>query len=341
LIVRSSAILLFFVLAMGYIAAESTYRSIEKNLQERFKFSWEENIHIQHRLAREFGIEMPEEGTDDVLVPAEALSLYTDGVVHKNIPYADHRQGVLDIVIPHHIKTGERLPVFVFIHGGTWIGGTKDAALNAHPAREIGRLDMIYVSINYRLYPRVSFPEFLDDPAAALLWVHENIEHYGGDPERIVVSGHSAGAHVAALLTALPQYLPPELKHCIPKVVLFSGPFDLPAYEEAIQEIKFHRLLEQVFLSLFGGRRKLSDLSPAHMAGYVNREFLLVVGGKDEITPPYQSETMHNVLLEAGNQSHLLIMPGVGHGGPIYYLDREYGHATMLPSTLREFLTSW
>jgi carboxylesterase type B len=88
--------------------------------------------------------------------------------------------------------------VFVFLHGGYWQSGT--IKLYGSLAKSLARLGVVTVSVEYRLYPQVTFPAFMDDAVAALNWVRAHIGEFGGDPNRIVLSGHSAGAHMAALL---------------------------------------------------------------------------------------------------------------------------------------------
>jgi prepilin-type processing-associated H-X9-DG protein len=90
------------------------------------------------------------------------------------------------------------LPVLVFLHGGGWEFGYKEWMGYMAPAFT----DMaIFVSVSYRLIPQVRFPAHLDDTIAALAWVHRNIARHGGNPNRLFVGGHSAGAHLSALAT--------------------------------------------------------------------------------------------------------------------------------------------
>src|SRR4030095_10355295 len=100
----------------------------------------------------------------------------------------------LDIYAP---KAAQKLPVIVYIHGGGWGKGDK---------REVGAKPQFFtsaawllVSINYRLLPAGKHPANVEDVAKALAWVHSNIARHGGDPARLFVMGHSAGAHLAAL----------------------------------------------------------------------------------------------------------------------------------------------
>ncbi|NUM52018.1 MAG: alpha/beta hydrolase [Candidatus Hydrogenedentes bacterium] len=121
-------------------------------------------------------------------------------------------------------------PVLVFIHGGSWvfgdkrqIGGKADAFVAA---------GYVFVSINYRLSPAVQHPAHAQDCGAAVAWVHENIANYGGDPKRIYVMGHSAGAHLAALVSTDESYLKAggcSLGAIRGTIVLDGGGYDIPS----------------------------------------------------------------------------------------------------------------
>jgi len=138
-----------------------------------------------------------------------------------DIPYVEngHKRHVLDVYTPQ-VPAGRSLPVIFWIHGGGWQAGDKsDVAIKPKVLTERG---FIFVSTNYRLLPAASMDELMGDVAKSLGWVHKNIARYGGDPSRIFVGGHSAGAQVAALLCTDDRYLKKEgmsfdaLKGCIP-----------------------------------------------------------------------------------------------------------------------------
>jgi acetyl esterase/lipase len=153
----------------------------------------------------------------------------------KDIPYANpalERQ-VLDIHVP---KDAKNLPVVFWIHGGGW--QTGDKAQVAEKPRAFVERGFVFVSTNYRLLPKVEMETIFRDVAKALGWVHRNIGEHGGDPNRIFVMGHSAGAQLAALLCIDDRYLKAEgvpfsaLRGCVP---VDGDTYDIPAMIETAE----------------------------------------------------------------------------------------------------------
>ena len=119
-----------------------------------------------------------------------------------DVPYGPDFFHKLDIFLPD--DTGLKdLPVLIFIHGGAWRNGFKEWF--GYMAPPLVTLPAILISPNYRLAPKVKFPEPLNDCCAILHWVHSHIAEHGGDPNRIFVGGHSAGGHLASLMSLRPE----------------------------------------------------------------------------------------------------------------------------------------
>ncbi len=142
-----------------------------------------------------------------------------------DLPYgADDRQK-LDVYLPENPGSA-RMPVLMFLHGGYWVLGHKDTL--GFMAPPITLAPAILVTAGYRLAPGAKYPEQVDDCRNALKWVYENISGYGGDPDRIFVGGHSAGGHLASLISLqrdrLPEFgLPQEVaKGCFPVSAVFD-----------------------------------------------------------------------------------------------------------------------
>ena len=174
----------------------------------------------------------------------------------SNIPYADpaHERQVLDVHAP---DGADNLPVVFWLHGGGWQTGDKtDVQIKPRVFAERG---FVFVSTNYRLLPHVEMGELFRDVAKSLGWVHRNIGAYGGDPTRIFVMGHSAGAQLAALLCIDDRYLKAEgvpfdvLKGCVP---VDGDTYDLPAI---ITTAEIRRTVHGLPLPEFGHRVKFGN----------------------------------------------------------------------------------
>ena len=139
--------------------------------------------------------------------------------VKRNIPYAEpaNERQMLDVYAPENAKN---LPVVFWIHGGGWQGGDK-TSVQAKPKAFVDK-GYVFVSTNYRLLPNVDMETIVRDVAKSIHWVHDHIAEYGGDPKRLIVMGHSAGAQLAALICTDDRYLKAEglslaiIKGCVP-----------------------------------------------------------------------------------------------------------------------------
>jgi acetyl esterase/lipase len=150
-----------------------------------------------------------------------------------NVPYGELERQVLDIYAPPGAKN---LPVVFWIHGGGWQAGDKTSVqLKPQWFTEKG---FVFVSTNYRLLPHVEMLTIFQDVAKSLGWVHKNIAKHGGDPGRILIGGHSAGAQLAALICVDDRYLKAEgvpfsvLKGCFP---VDGDTYDVPAIIETAE----------------------------------------------------------------------------------------------------------
>jgi triacylglycerol lipase len=137
-----------------------------------------------------------------VLKPFREKAGYTAPEIDRDLRYGDNERHRLDV---HTSGEEAGAPVFVFVHGGGFIGGDKHVPGNPqydYLGAWAVRNGWVGVTITYRLAPEHTWPSGAQDVAAAVAWVRDNIANYGGDPDRIVVAGNSAGAvHVASYVT--------------------------------------------------------------------------------------------------------------------------------------------
>ncbi len=151
-------------------------------------------------------------GVFNLLVPKDKGTVRAG----QNLAYGPSPRQTLDIYRPE--GGGEGLPVIVFCYGGAWFKGHKGAY--AFVGRSLAAGGAVAVVIDYRLVPKVQFPDFVEDTAAAIRWTAGNIASHGGDPAKLCVLGHSAGAYNAVMAVLGDRGLP------VRGLVGMSGPYD-------------------------------------------------------------------------------------------------------------------
>ena len=180
----------------------------------------------------------------------------------SNIAYVEngHERQVLDIYAPADAKN---LPVVFWIHGGGWQTGDK-THVKSKPQAFMDR-GFVFVSTNYRLLPVVDMGTLIRDVAKAFGWMHAHIADYGGDPGRVIVAGHSAGAQLAALLCTDDRYLRAEgvsfevLTGCVP---VDGDTYDIPAI---IETAETRRRVHHQPQAKFGHREKFGNDPARHI----------------------------------------------------------------------------
>jgi acetyl esterase/lipase len=180
------------------------------------------------------------------LTPTRVLNALTpvrNVIIHKNISYAseipNNNRLRLDVYQPHSAAAPQ--PVVVFFYGGSWNSGAR--ADYRFVAAALAARGYVVVVPDYRLYPEVSYPSFLQDCAAAVAWTLREAGKYGGDNKRVYLMGHSAGAYNAAMLALDPRWLaeqglaPTQLKGWIG----LAGPYDfLPSNNPNVKPVFHH-----------------------------------------------------------------------------------------------------
>ena len=200
--------------------------------------------------------------------------------VHRGLAYADtkNERQTLDVYAP--AAPGKNLPVVVWIHGGGWQGGDK-SEIHKKPQAFVDK-GFVFVSTNYRLLPDVDMATIVRDVAKSIHWVHDHIAEYGGDPKRVLIMGHSAGAQLAALISTDERYLKAEglslaiVKACVP---VDGDTYDIPAM---IEVAEMRQRLHGLPLPKFGHRIKFGNDAAKH------KDFSAVTHvAKDKGIPPF------------------------------------------------------
>ena len=239
-----------------------------------------------------------------------------------DVPYgeADGEALLLDLVRPDPMPPAPA-PALVWIHGGGWEFGDK----RVDPSETIGSIfiqsGFVGLSINYRLSGQAIFPAQIHDAKAAIRWLRANAGDLGVDPDRIGVWGHSAGAHLAALLGTsgdIPDLEgecgSPEFSSRIQAVVAIASPSDFLA----IPPDWPHEEPRCASTKLVGGRLE-ERLDLVRMANPITHiragapPFLIIHGEDDEIVPIVQGSLLYDALVQSGTDATFVRLPKTNH----------------------------
>lgn len=233
---------------------------------------------------------------------ANRLLVETDQKVAEGIAYGPHPRQKLDVYRP--VATDEAtVPVVVFFYGGSWKRGER--ANYRFVGEALAEQGVATVIADYRTWPEVVFPAFVEDAAAAVAWTRRNATRYGGDPRRVVVAGHSAGAHIAALLVLDPRYLAEQ----------GLSPADIAGFAGLAGPYAFQPLEIRSVRAVF---EHLADVDEARPIVFVNGSAppsLLMHGEADTTVLPAHSRELGEALDAAGVEVVVHEYPGIGHAG--------------------------
>ncbi|KWA33487.1 carboxylesterase [Burkholderia multivorans] len=174
----------------------------------------------------------------NALSPRYTFSLFAD------IPYGSGERHVLDVYVPTRVMddwpadSDAGVPVVVFFYGGSWQSGERKDYLFVGEA--LASRGFVAVLPDYRTYPATTFPGFVDDAAQAVAWARAHASAFGGDPRRLILMGHSAGAQIAALLATDSRYLAARQMHKrdIAGVIGLAGAYDfLPLHDAMLERV--------------------------------------------------------------------------------------------------------
>ena len=230
-----------------------------------------------------------------------------------DIAYGSDKRQRLDVYVPKQEGTAEQQgvaasgaarPVVIFWYGGSWQMGSKSEYKFVGAA--LAERGFVTVLPDYRLYPQVKFPDFLDDAAKAVVWVQQHAQEFGGDPRRIVLMGHSAGAHTAAYLALNREFLlkagvKPE---GIVGLVGLSGPYALAPNTRALHTI-------------FGKPYTEADWQPLRFVTRQSPPAFLAQGLNDTVVSPRQTEQLRDALRAQGVRVEAELYPDRGHADTV------------------------
>lgn len=237
------------------------------------------------------------------LLAANAPTAFFDGKIHKDIAFDTNTSQKLDIYTPD-IKTNDKQPVIVFFYGGRWTDGHKEDF--AFVATALASKGFVVVLPDYRKYPNVRFPAFVDDGAAAVHWVHENIGDYGGNPDTLFLAGHSSGAHIASLLVSDEHYLNErgEALNAIKGFAGLAGPY---AFEPKEDDLK----------DMFGPPSNYPQMQATTFINGNEAPMLLMIGGKDKLVGKFNADRLADKINEKSGDVQIKAYPDLDHVGMI------------------------
>ncbi len=233
-----------------------------------------------------------------------------DVAVHRDLVYGeDPALQSLDVFAP--AQSPKPRPLVIFVHGGGWSEGDKGR--HVRKGMWFVRQGFVYASVNYRLSPAVRHPSHAEDVARAVAWLRAHAARFGADPERVYLLGHSAGAHLVALVATDVRLLAShgERGHFLRGVILLDG----SGYDLTVRVPKARPPSQQMFLQAFGEDPSVwKDASPVHHAGLsrVPPPLLLfyVAGRKSSQT---QARLFSDRLRKVGGEAHLVGVAGRDH----------------------------
>jgi acetyl esterase/lipase len=234
--------------------------------------------------------------------------------VTRGVAYEPGPRGGLDVYAPR--APGPGRPVVVFFYGGSWDSGSR--ADYAWIGQSLAGLGYVAVIPDYRIYPEARWPDFLRDSARAVRWTRDHAADFGGDPRRLVLMGHSAGAYNAVELGVDARWLRAvglDPGRDLKAVVGLSGPYDfLPLRSERLKTI-------------FGPEAGRPDTQPInHVDGHAP-PLLLITGDRDRTVSPGNSDRLAAKVLAAGGRARVIHYPALDHirtvaamAGPLTWL---------------------
>ncbi len=215
-------------------------------------------------------------------------------------------------------KTGA--PVVVFFYGGSWQRGSRSQY--RFVGQRLAENGILAIVADYRTFPQAAFPDFIDDAARAVQWTFSNAKAWGGDPGRVFVAGHSAGAQLAALVATDARYLgkyglaPNRLAGAIG----FSGPYDFAVTGNLVD--------------VFGPSSQWPQAQAVNFVDGDEPPFLLIHGSSDTVVETRDSVQLAELLRANNVAAQLVLLPDGGHSTPMAGLYDPARAPQVLPAIL-------
>ncbi|MFP3903763.1 MAG: alpha/beta hydrolase fold domain-containing protein [Armatimonadota bacterium] len=227
-------------------------------------------------------------------------------IAYRQIEVSDPERLSLDLYAP---EGAQAAPIMLFVHGGGWAKGDRSAVW--HKPEFFCTNGWLFASTNYRFVPDVTPADQVRDVAHAIAWLHAHAAEYGGDPDRIFIMGHSAGAHLAALVATDPEPLQEaglDLNALTGTVVLDTGTLDLVAH---MQRVKARGLFGAAFGTDPAFWDAVSPLARIQPDSDIPPFLIIIQGAQPRLDG---ADRFANALTQAGTQAEVVYLPNHDHG---------------------------
>jgi acetyl esterase/lipase len=243
--------------------------------------------------------------TLDALIPGGDARRLADGAA-----YGTHPRQKLDLYAP--ARSGDLAPVLVFFYGGGWSSGRRQDYRFA--AEAFATRGFVVAVPDYRLVPDVRFPAFVQDGAAAVRWVRDRAGAYGGDPSRLALAGHSAGAYIAAMLALDPRWLAATglPSQAVRAWAGLAGPYDFYPFDVPAS------------VQAFGAYSDPQATQPINFVRPQAPATFLAAGTEDRTVKPTNSIALANALRQAGDTFQLRLYPMLDHVDLLIALSKPF-----------------
>ena len=259
--------------------------------------------------------------SSSALTLANTLARFDDYTLTANQPYGTHALNMLDIYQPREKAKG----TVIFFYGGCW--GACTTFTRKHyrfVAQALTSRGYVVVIPDYRRYPNVLFPQIMEDSAAVVAWVSNNIERFSGTSDQIFLMGHSSGGHIAAMLTVNERYLGVGLHQNIRGFIGLAAPYDF--------------IFDQPYLpKLFAGL-EYSDSQPSHFVDGSEPPLLLLHGKEDDTVYMRNIVNMTKTVRQKGGKVEPHIYNGVDHVAILAALSIPYNNRSEVMHDITDFL---
>jgi acetyl esterase/lipase len=241
--------------------------------------------------------------SEALLLPLNWSEQGSHVVATTDLAYGKDARQTLDVYRPHEAR---KAPVMVFWYGGSWRQGSKD--YYRFVGQSLARRGFVAILPDYRLAPDHPFPAFVEDAASAVRWARDHAEEFGGDPNRIYISGHSAGGHNALMLALDPRYLdavglaPSDLSG----VVSLAGPTGSENLRGKALKGAFPRAIPEDAFSPVALAARHAEMAPP---------ILLMIGLDDDVIHASSVARLADAIRTGGGSVTVKAYPGIGHIG--------------------------